>query len=91
MIHHKKSTGYGTVLGGTCSLIVSTGFSMFVIIQILTWLIKPTYNQTIETGFITRKANTAYDVPLNQFLPAYKLYYRNDTQKDPEEIPADLS
>ena len=42
--NYKGSAGYGTAIGGFFSLISTTFFTLFVVVQIYAWAFVPDYN-----------------------------------------------
>ena len=44
-LNYQGSAGFGTVLGGCCSLLVSMFIGVFTTIQLYGWLFAPSYNQ----------------------------------------------
>ena len=43
-INYKGNAGYGTILGGIFSLLVSLFFTVFISAQVYGWLFEPSYN-----------------------------------------------
>ena len=76
--------GFGTSMGGICSLITSLFFVLFIIIQVYTWMFKPNYNQAINIDYNPLKGNPKYDIPLTLFLPAFSIqsgYFTEENER----------
>ena len=50
--YFKGDSHYGTILGGTCSLLLSAFFFLFVELQLLNWIFQPDYSLETLTGYI---------------------------------------
>ena len=66
---YKKNAGYGTVLGGCCSLILTIFFAIFIGIQFYAWMFKPSYSESINRGYLPRNSNETYTISTTDFLP----------------------
>ena len=80
-LNYKGSSGFGTILGGCLSVIVTLFFTIFVSIQIFAWLFKPSFSQTFAVEYLPRKSNTTFTVPLKEFIPSFSVYnYDTDVE-----------
>ena len=50
--NYRGETGYGTAIGGGCSLIISFLVGILVLIQISGSLFRPNYNQLTTVGYL---------------------------------------
>ena len=50
--HYKNESGFGTTIGGICSLILYTITLLFAMVQIFGWFYYPSYSQTTEEYYI---------------------------------------
>ena len=78
MTHGSDDGGFGTTIGGICSLFISFFFFNFVLIQLYTWYFKPNYNQTINIDYQPLEGAPKYDMPTSLFLPAFSIYNEED-------------
>ena len=79
---YKKKTGYGTVLGGTCSLMLTIFFALFMGIQFFAWLFKPDFNQQTNRGYIPRGNNETYTIKTSDFLPGLIVLQNYDQSEE---------
>ena len=63
----------GTAVGGFLTLLSTIFFSIFVAIQLYTWVFHPHYEQLIQEDFMSCELtkDNAYEVPLHSFVPAF--------------------
>ena len=73
-LNYKGSSGFGTILGGCLSLMVTLFFTLFVGIQLFAWVFKPSFNQTFAVEYLPRKSNSTYTIPIRQFIPSFSVF-----------------
>ena len=68
-LNYRGESGFGTILGGLLSLIVTVFFTMFIGLQIYSWMFKASYNQSYSVSYLNRKDKNVYDIPITSFMP----------------------
>ena len=68
-LNYRGDSGFGTILGGILSLIGTLFFTMFIGIQLYTWMFKPSYSQSFGVKYLNKQEKTVYDIPMTSFLP----------------------
>ena len=81
-VTHSEGGGFGTSIGGLCSLITSLVFLVFTMLQLYTWIFLPNYNQQINFNYNPLKGSPKYDMPPKLFLPAYAILDGNIITED---------
>ena len=64
-LNYRGSTGFGTILGGCCSMFYSIVFAVFIVIQLYAWMFEPYYSESINVAYLDRASAQVYDVPLD--------------------------
>ena len=70
-MNYRGEPRYGTITGGVVSLITLLFFTIFVFLQLYTWMFKPNYNELEEVNYLPRKTTEAYDINFSTFLPTF--------------------
>ena len=83
-LHYKENQGYGTVLGGCCSLFVSIWVICFIAVQFWAFFFRSTFTQTVSEDYLKRGDEEVYNVPLIDFMPAFVIVgqYEGETTND---------
>ena len=68
-LNYRGDSGFGTILGGTLSLIATLFFTMFIGIQLYSWMFQPSYNQSFGVEYLNKREKTVYEIPMTSFLP----------------------
>ena len=74
---YKRQEGYGTVLGGACSFLLTLFFTFFIGVQIYGWLFHPEYDEHMNRGFLSRGTSETYVMSTTDFLPAIAVFSLN--------------
>ena len=69
-LHYKGGKGFGTVLGGTCSFIVMSFFTLFVGFQIVAFFIEVDYNSETSYSYLSLNNKDSYVISIKDFLPS---------------------
>jgi len=72
-LNYRGESGFGTILGGLLSLIVTVFFTMFIGLQMYSWTFTPSYNQSYSVSYLNRKDKNVYDIPIKSFMPTVTL------------------
>ena len=79
--NYKGDTGFGTPIGGFFSLLATTFFTMFMMVQMYAWAFQPSYNETISETYLARDAVERYTISTNDFIPFFNII---ENAKDPD-------
>ena len=72
-LYYRGEAGFGTYLGGILSLIATMFFTMFIGMQLYSWMFQPSYNQSISVSYLNKQEKTIYDIPMTSFLPTVRV------------------
>ena len=70
-LHYKEQRGFGTVLGGCCSIFVSLMVAFIVFMQFWAFFFKPSFQENLEVEYTKRGENSIQDIPLIDFMPTF--------------------
>ena len=73
-MNYRGNSGFGTILGGTLSLITSIFFIAFISVQMYAWIFTPDYGQTFTKNYLQKTSEEVYTVPTSVFLPTISFY-----------------
>ena len=73
MLHYKGRNGFGTELGGFCSLLLRTFIFLFITWQLYHGFYKPNYEQELINGVEDHAINDPFNIKTNQFLPMFAI------------------
>ena len=88
-MNYKGSSGYGTIMGGCISLVVTTFTFVFIGIQLYALVFEPSYNQNESVDYLSRTSAEVYEVPIRSFIPSFGYFIENDSGErsyNPREI-----
>ena len=72
-LHYKGGKGFGTVLGGCCSIMVMTFFTLFIMFQIVAFFIEADYSSETRYGYLPLKSTESYNITTKDFLPSVQI------------------
>jgi len=78
--NYRGESGYGTGLGGFCSLVVTIITIMFTFTVIYPWVTSPSYNQSATTVYLGAGGVVPdpYEIEVGEFLPTYWIITNDD-------------
>jgi len=68
-LNYRGEAGFGTILGGILSLVATVFFTMFIGMQMYSWMFQPSFNQSFGVSYLNKREKTVYDIPMSSFMP----------------------
>ena len=78
-LHYKEQQGFGTVLGGCCSMFVSITVAFIVFMQFWAFFFKASFEENFAVEYLKRGETKIQEIPLIDFMPAFAVL-----ETDPE-------